>query len=102
MGNQDDDLRNYSADEAIDYHEGACPPMTDNPTPEALRIAEDEMLLRKIGAILDHPSLYMGGPSRQSMQKARAILPIITDAMEARDARIAELEAIIAAYEKDV
>jgi hypothetical protein len=37
-------------------------------------VTQEEQLLREIGAILDYPSLYMGGPSYQSMQKARHIL----------------------------
>lgn len=53
-------------------------------------VTEAEQLLRKIGAALDHPSLYMGGPSRQSMMKAAALLPIIertrTQAVEAATA----------------
>lgn len=37
----------------------------------------DEALVVEVASILDHPSLFMGGPSRQSTMKARAILPIL-------------------------
>lgn len=40
--------------------------------------AGDEATARRIGSILDHPSLYMGGPSKDSMRKARAIMQEIT------------------------
>ena len=40
-------------------------------------MSENEALIREIASVLDHPSLYMGGPSRGSMLKAKAILPII-------------------------
>lgn len=37
---------------------------------------EGERLLvqRQIASIIDHPSVFMGGPSRQSMQKADRII----------------------------
>ena len=60
-------------------------------------VIEAGQLLRKIGAVLDHPSLYMGGPSRQSMMKAAALLPIIEririQAVEAERARVVAILA---------
>lgn len=38
-----------------------------------------EVIERVIGGILDHPSVYMGGPSRQSMRKAAAIADYLSD-----------------------
>jgi hypothetical protein len=40
---------------------------------------EDEILLHRIATELDMPSLYMGGPSKQSLRKAGNILWIIED-----------------------
>ena len=40
---------------------------------------EDRILLHRIAAELDLPSLYMGGPSKQSLRKAENILWIIED-----------------------
>lgn len=41
---------------------------------------EEKFLLRQgIASILDYPSLYMGGPSYQSKQKAIKIIRMITD-----------------------
>jgi hypothetical protein len=34
----------------------------------------DEILGRIIGSILDHPSVYMGGPSHNSLRKAKIII----------------------------
>lgn len=36
--------------------------------------AERLLVQRQIASILDGPSLYMGGPSRQNMQKAEKII----------------------------
>lgn len=33
-----------------------------------------EVLQREIAAILDHPSVFMGGPSRQSLKTAGRVL----------------------------
>jgi hypothetical protein len=38
-----------------------------------------ETLQRKIAALLDHPSVYMGGPSRQSMSKADKIIKLLEE-----------------------
>lgn len=37
------------------------------------------VLLATIGAILDHPNIYMGGPSRPSLKKAEKILDYMKD-----------------------
>ena len=44
-----------------------------------MKLTEQERLIvqRGIASILDHPSLYMGGPSRQSMLKAEAIIKLL-------------------------
>lgn len=34
----------------------------------------DEILYRMIASIIDHPSVYMGGPSHNSMRKAERIV----------------------------
>lgn len=34
----------------------------------------DDALVRTIASILDHPSVFMGGPSQQNMKKARAAI----------------------------
>ena len=34
----------------------------------------EKVVLPTIASILDHPSVYMGGPSKQSLKKARKIL----------------------------
>ena len=36
--------------------------------------AERELVQRVIAACIDHPSVYMGGPSRDSMRKADKII----------------------------
>lgn len=37
-----------------------------------------EIFERCIGSILDHPSVYMGGPSRSSLQKAQRIAEFLS------------------------
>ena len=37
----------------------------------------DDIIIRMIASIMDYPSVYMGGPSRQSMQKAEKIINIL-------------------------
>jgi len=38
------------------------------------------ILRQRIASILDHPSVYMGGPSHQSVQKAIIIIRELEDA----------------------
>jgi DnaJ-class molecular chaperone len=37
----------------------------------------DEILCRKIASMIDHPSVYMGGPSPGSMKKAQRIIDML-------------------------
>lgn len=39
-----------------------------------------DILQQRIAAILDHPSVYMGGPSKQNMRKAQTILDMMIKA----------------------
>lgn len=38
-----------------------------------------ELAARAIATSLDHPSVYMGGPSKQSLQKAQRIVEFLDD-----------------------
>jgi len=44
--------------------------------------AERYLLRQQIASILDHPSVFMGGPSPQSVRKAIRIIQAMTDAFE--------------------
>ena len=39
----------------------------------------DEILCRMIASTIDHPSVYMGGPSHNSMRKAERIIKILKE-----------------------
>lgn len=41
--------------------------------------ARKYILRQRIASILDHPSVYMGGPSRGSLQKAIKIIEALAD-----------------------
>ena len=43
------------------------------------KLSDHERLLiqRGIAATIDHPSVYMGGPSRDSLRKAAAIIEVL-------------------------
>jgi hypothetical protein len=38
-----------------------------------------EELIHRIAALLDHPSVFMGGPSKQNLRKAAAIVEMLAD-----------------------
>lgn len=42
-------------------------------------MTDKETVQRNIAAILDHPSVFMGGPSRQNMKKAEKIIYYLQD-----------------------
>lgn len=46
---------------------------------EPMDDAEKYLLRQRIAAILDHPSVYMGGPSQQSIRKAIKIIEALDD-----------------------
>jgi DnaJ-class molecular chaperone len=39
----------------------------------------DEIICRTIASAIDHPSVYMGGPSHNSMKKAERIIKILKE-----------------------
>lgn len=51
-------------------------------------------VLQEIAAMLDHPNVYMGGPSQRNMRRAEqiyaAVAPLIAAAERERCARLAE------------
>lgn len=57
-------------------------------------VTEEMVMLRTIAAMLDHPSVYMGGPSQRNMRRAEQILaavtPLIAAAERERCAKVAE------------
>ena len=56
---------------------------------------EREELQRMIAGILDHPSVYMGGPSRQNMRRADKIISTIRAALQE------PTEAVVCAVDHD-
>lgn len=58
--------------------------------------AERYLLRQKIASILDHPNVYMGGPSPQSIKKAISIIQVMTDDFEIfpRDALLPDVERV--------
>lgn len=55
----------------------------DHITVTQLREPSDE-LIRYVAAALDHPSVYMGGPSHRSQRQAKRVLSIIADHVEGK------------------
>lgn len=55
-------------------------------------------VLREIAAMLDHPSVYMGGPSQRNMRRAEQIFavvaPLIAAAERERCARVADAASL--------
>lgn len=60
-------------------------------------VPDKVVMLRTIAAVLDHPNVYMGGPSQRNMRRAEEILaavaPLIAAAERERCARVAEQRA---------
>lgn len=52
------------------------------------------VVLREIAAMLDHPNVYMGGPSQRNMRRAEeiyaAVAPLIAAAERERCAKVAD------------
>lgn len=61
-----------------------------------------EEVLRTIAAMLDHPSVYMGGPSQRNMRRAEQILAAVAPliAAQEREAAIAAAAKALDAYRK--
>lgn len=63
-------------------------------------------MLRTIAAMLDHPSVYMGGPSQRNMRRAEqiiaAVAPIIAAQERERALAIAQSEHSDAAQDIDM
>jgi hypothetical protein len=55
--------------------------------------ADDYILQVLIASSLDYPSVYMGGPSRGSMDRARRVMDILYARYEIRPTEAAEKDA---------
>ena len=48
-------------------------------------MTDKELVTRHIANILDHPSVYMGGPSANSLRKAERIVKYLEDSKRLKD-----------------
>ncbi len=68
--------------------------MSDHIAEVGKMVSDKVVMLRTIAAILDHPSVYMGGPSQRNMRRAEeiyaAVAPLIAKAERERCARVLE------------
>lgn len=78
------------------------PPIPAGAKPSGNRVAdtvddaERYLLRQQIASILDHPSVYMGGPSQPSIRKAIRIIQAMTDDFEIfpRDKLLPDVERV--------